>query len=100
MTVRESPVEQVPIEQTTVAHAGSLVALDALDGGGAGLGSTPSLQRCDAIIISERAAALIRAGLAVRAFVLSTLETVYRSVDVRPGTRIVLEGGIYRAQPA
>jgi hypothetical protein len=52
--------------------------------------------RTDAISLSARAAALIRVGLAVRAYVMSGWEQVRRTVTFANGRTLVLENGIYR----
>jgi hypothetical protein len=52
--------------------------------------------RTDAISLSARAAALLRAGLAVRAYVMSGWEHVRRTVALASGRTLVLENGIYR----
>jgi hypothetical protein len=49
----------------------------------------------DAIVLSARASALLRAGLAVRAFILDALTHVERALTLT-GKTIVLEFGVYR----
>jgi hypothetical protein len=56
--------------------------------------TTPT--RTDAISLSARAAVLLRAGLAVRAYVMSGWEHVRRTVTFANGRALVLENGIYR----
>jgi hypothetical protein len=52
--------------------------------------------RTDAISLGARAAALLRAGLAVRAYVMNGWEHVRRTVTFANGRTLVLENGIYR----
>jgi len=52
--------------------------------------------RTDAISFSARAAALVRVGLAVRAYVMGGWEQVRRTVTFANGRTLVLENGIYR----
>jgi hypothetical protein len=52
--------------------------------------------RTDAISLSSRATALLRMGLAVRAYVMSGWEQVRRTVTFANGRTLVLENGIYR----
>jgi hypothetical protein len=54
----------------------------------------PVLKR-DAITLSARAAALVRAGLAVRAYVMAGWENVRRLVTLSNGQSLVLEYGLY-----
>lgn len=54
------------------------------------------LRHADAICLSVRASALVRAGLAARAFVLRAADQLYRRVLLGPGRVLELEGGIYR----
>jgi hypothetical protein len=51
----------------------------------------------DVIIVSPRALAIVRAGIAVRAFVIRGLETLRRTIALGEGRTLVLEYGIYRA---
>jgi hypothetical protein len=55
---------------------------------------TPISKR-DAITLSARAAALVRAGLAVRAFVMVGWEHIRRLVTLSNGQTLVLEHGLY-----
>ncbi len=50
----------------------------------------------DVIIVSTRALALVRAGLAVRAFVIHGLEGLRRTIAIGAGRTLCLEYGIYR----
>jgi hypothetical protein len=60
-------------------------------------GSPESIaSRTDAISLSARAAALLRVGLAVRAYVMSGWEQIRRTVTFANGRTLVLENGIYR----
>ncbi|HLJ84896.1 MAG TPA: hypothetical protein VKT51_12050 [Candidatus Eremiobacteraceae bacterium] len=52
--------------------------------------------RTDAIALSARALSLLRAGLAVRAYVMSGWEQVRRIVTFANGRTLVFENGIYR----
>ncbi len=54
----------------------------------------PLLKR-DAITLSSRAAALVRAGLAVRAYVMVGWEHVRRLITLPNGQSLVLEHGLY-----
>ncbi|HME81857.1 MAG TPA: hypothetical protein VKF82_07245 [Candidatus Eremiobacteraceae bacterium] len=55
-------------------------------------GHTPAL---DLITLSARAWSLVRAGLAVRAFVMTALTRTYRTLVLR-GRTVILEFGVYR----
>ena len=55
---------------------------------------TPISKR-DAITLSVRAAALVRAGLALRAYVMSGWENVRKIVTLSNGRTLVFENGLY-----
>jgi hypothetical protein len=55
-----------------------------------------SVLRRDAITLSERAAALVRAGLAVRAYVMQAWQGIRMIATFANGRTIVLDNGIYR----
>ena len=54
------------------------------------------LSKLDAITLSARAAALVRAGLAVRAYVLAGWEHIRRFVTLPNGQSLVFENGLYK----
>ncbi len=83
-----------PAAIITSSGVGALEALEPLDLGGiAGAGGADTGR--DAIVLGARAAALIRAGLAVRAFVLLALAHTHLTRTI--GGRVVtLEFGVYR----
>jgi len=54
------------------------------------------LSKRDAITLSARAAAIIRAGLAVRAYVMVGWEHVRRLITLPNGQSLVFEHGLYR----
>jgi hypothetical protein len=56
---------------------------------------TPISKR-DAITVSARAAAIIRAGLAVRAYVMAGWEHIRRVVTLPNGHTLALEHGLYK----
>jgi hypothetical protein len=55
---------------------------------------TPISKR-DAITLSARAAALVRAGLAVRAYVMAGWENMRRIVTLPNGRTLLFENGLY-----
>ena len=57
------------------------------------VGGTPD---GDAIVVSQRALALLRAGLAVRAFVIAGLESLRRTISLGGSARLRLRHGIYQ----
>lgn len=70
-------------------------AIDAADTAAAvALWHTPIAKR-DAITLSAQAAALVRAGLAVRAYVMAGWEHVRRLVTLSNGQSVVFEHGLY-----
>ena len=83
-----------PAAIITSSGIGALDALEPLDLGSiAGAGGADAGR--DAIVLGARAAALIRAGLAVRAFVLLALAHTHITRTI--GGRVVtLEFGVYR----
>jgi hypothetical protein len=84
----------VPAAIITSSGVGALDALEALDLGSlAGAGGADAGR--DAIVLGAQAMALIRAGLAVRAFVLLALARTHLTRTI--GGRVVtLEFGVYR----
>lgn len=71
-------------------------AVDAADAVAAvALWHTPIAKR-DAITLSAQAAALVRAGLAVRAYVMAGWEHVRRIVTLSNGRAILFENGLYK----
>lgn len=92
MTVNRPP-ETGLAKRLDAAQTGSIAPADALDLLTASVVSDSSV---DAIALSARALALIRAGLAVRALVIYALLDSYRSV-IAGGRSLVLECGVYRA---
>ena len=83
-----APAGLRPAAATTDTDA---LLTDALDA------SSAAAVRSDAIVLSERAKALLRAGLASRAFVLPAISTLFRTVEIAAGIHVAIEGGIYRA---
>lgn len=53
------------------------------------------ISKRDAINLSARAAALVRAGLAVRAYVMAGWENVRRIVALPNGRTLLFENGLY-----
>ena len=53
------------------------------------------ISKRDAITLSARAAALVRAGLAVRAYVMAGWENVRNLVTLSNGRTLVFENGLY-----
>ena len=53
------------------------------------------ISKRDAITLSARAAALVRAGLAVRAYVMLAWEGVRQAVTLASGRTIIFENGLY-----
>jgi hypothetical protein len=51
----------------------------------------------DVIIASAQALAIVKAGLLVRAFVVSGIELMKRTISLGGGRRISLEYGVYRS---
>ena len=81
------------------SHGSQPAAIDAADAVAAvALWHTPIAKR-DAITLSARAAALVRAGLAVRAFVMAGWEHVRRLVTLSNGRSLVFENGLYGTLP-
>ena len=77
------------------ARGSQAAAVDAADAAAAvALWHTPIAKR-DAITLSTHAASLVRAGLAVRAFVLAGWEHIRRLVTLPNGQTIVFEHGLY-----
>lgn len=74
----------------------STTAVEAVDQSGAAFSPEPASLRYDVITLGLRAVALLRAGLAVRAFVMNGIEHVRRSVTLASGRILVLENGLYR----
>jgi hypothetical protein len=69
--------------------------IDAADAAAAvALWHTPIAKR-DAITLSARATALVRAGLAVRAYVMAGWENVRRLITLSNGRAVVFEHGLY-----
>ena len=91
MTVRASgapevpALEPAPLAQITPATHASF---------GVVVGGTPS---GDVIVMSHRALAIVRAGQLMRAFVMSGLETLRRTITLGAGRSLRLENGIYQA---
>ena len=77
------------------ARGSQPAAIDAADAAAAvALWHTPIAKR-DAITLSARASALVRAGLAVRAYVMAGWEHVRRIVTLANGQSLVFENGLY-----
>ena len=55
------------------------------------------ISKRDAITLSAQATALVRAGLAMRAFVMSGWESMRRVVALSNGRSLVFENGLYSA---
>ena len=55
------------------------------------------ISKRDAITLSSQAAALVLAGLAIRAYVMSGWENVRRVVTLSNGRSLVFENGLYGA---
>jgi len=90
MTLKQMPVE------APAAQARPLLPLQTPATDGASGADIAPAHHQDAIVLSDRAKFLMRAGRAVRALVFSALSTVYRSVEIKAGLRVLVEGGIYR----
>jgi hypothetical protein len=88
-----TPRSAAPLAPLAGAQTSSVEAADAV----AAIASwhTP-LSKRDAITLSARAAALIRAGLAVRAYVMVGWEHIRRLVTLANGQSLVFEHGLYR----
>ena len=77
------------------ARGSQTTAVDAADAAAAvALWHTPIAKR-DAITLSAQAAALVRAGLAVRAYVMAGWEHVRRLITLPNGQAVVFEHGLY-----
>jgi hypothetical protein len=57
------------------------------------------ISKRDAITLSTRAAALVRAGLTMRAYVMSGWENVRKIVTLSNGRTLVFENGLYSTMP-
>ena len=53
------------------------------------------ISKRDAITLSARAAAIVQAGLAVRAYVMAGWENMRRLITISNGRTIVFENGLY-----
>jgi len=92
MTVGRPP--QTPVERPRSPGAPAILdTADAVDDRAA---IDRAAGRIDSIVLSARAAAIVRAGLAVKAFVIASLETAYRKIELASGAAVLLEAGIYR----
>ncbi len=92
-----SVVRSNGMHKTAGAPPTAPAAVDAGDASLAAAAANASAPRCDIILLSVRANDLMRAGLAVRAFVIHALEHIYRKVPRASHGVIILEAGIYRA---
>ncbi len=91
MTLRASVTSQTaPLEPTAAAPAPGAASLTSL---GTIVGGTP---QGDVIYLSQRALAIVRAGQAVRAFVIAGLETLRRTVALGAHHTLRLDSGIYQ----
>ena len=91
MTIRASGTPESAAIVPTPSPPGPLTATHSLSG--VILGGSPG---GDVIIVSARALAIVRAGLAVRAFVINGFEALCRTVTIGAGFKLRLEYGIYR----
>lgn len=82
-----SPLASIRGAQTTPVEAADAVAAIA--------SWHAPLSKRDAITLSARAAALVRAGLAVRAYVMVGWEHLRRLITLPNGQSLVLEHGLY-----
>lgn len=88
---------------TAPRSAGSLVlvrgaqpaAVEAADAIAAVASWHTPISKRDAITLSARATALVRAGLAMRAYVMSGWENVRKLVTLPSGRSLVFENGLY-----
>ena len=91
MTTQRSSGALVTVRGAQTAPVESTDALAA-----AALWHAPISKR-DAITLSMQATALLRAGLAVRAFVMSGWENVRQVIALANGRKLVFDNGVYSA---
>jgi len=92
MSVKESRASSDPAG----VQAASRAAVAAVDRSRETSGGSGGQVRFDTIVLSERARALVRAGRAMRALVMTALATAHRTLALASGLALVLDGGIYR----
>mgnify|MGYP001457318585 CR=1 FL=1 len=92
MTIGRQP--QAPIERSR--SPGAAARIGAAESADDRVLSSRIAGRSDAIELSSRAKAIVRAGLAVKALVIASLETAYRKIRLASGAAVVLEAGLYR----
>ena len=91
MTVHASVTPQVPaLESARVTQSAPATVHAPF---GVIIGGTPN---GDVIVMSQRALAIVRAGLIVRAFVIAGLETLRRTVVLGANRSLRLENGLYQ----
>ncbi|MDQ6767534.1 MAG: hypothetical protein M3Z41_06955 [Candidatus Eremiobacteraeota bacterium] len=91
MTVRAPGTPEIPALEVAAGRPITPSAIAASFG--VVVGGTPN---GDVIVVSQRALAMIRAGLAVRALVIAGLETLRRTVALGANRTLRLESGIFQ----